>query len=120
VTDCPYERNRPNAFEWTDKAFDMLRDGRLAAEVHRHGGLESAVVVGPCPRCGHTFRYESSRDAVGVGGRALESTGPDDVDDYALVDVRCGCAGEHAGRLADERGCGIVFRIEVRPVTHDG
>jgi hypothetical protein len=117
--DLPYERNRPNAFEWTDKAFDLLDEGRLHGRVDRLAELEVATVVGVCPRCEHTFRFESSRHAVGTGGRTLESDDSTiDPNEFVPVEVRCQCKSDHDGRHDSEKGCGILFRIEVRPDQH--
>jgi hypothetical protein len=118
--DLPFERKRPNAYEWTDRAFDLLSSGKLDGRIDRRGDLEVATVVGACPRCPHQFRFESARSAVGTGGRTLGPNGPlGDPQEFEPVDVRCSCTGTHPGRQDTEAGCGIVFRIEVRPVTHD-
>jgi len=120
MNDLPYERDRPTAYAWTDKAFDMLLEGRLDGQVHRRSGLEAATVVGLCPRCEHRFRFESATVAIGTGRRTLGTGGPDpDPDEFVPVDVRCSCAGEHPGRRDGETGCGVAFRIEVRPQHHD-
>ena len=68
AVELPYERSARNAYEWTDKAFDELGTGLLQAHVHRRDGMQSAVVTGACPRCGHTFHYTTSPDAIGTGG----------------------------------------------------
>jgi hypothetical protein len=83
--------------------------------------LETATVDGACPRCSHQFRFSSSHDAVGTGGRTLEGDDETlDLDEYVPVDVCCRCRGTHPGRQDDEVGCGIAFRIEVAPEQHDG
>ncbi|MEJ2885209.1 hypothetical protein [Actinomycetospora aeridis] len=122
MTDLPYERTHPRAFAWTDKAFDLLQSGELRGEVHRRAGLETAVVAGSCPRCTHQFRFETSRDAVVTGGGGTLATRDVVTDDgeFVPIDVSCRCEGTHDGRLETEHGCGILFRIEVRPDTHDG
>jgi hypothetical protein len=120
MTDLRYERTHPNAFEWTDKAFDMLLDGRLDGQVHRRDGLEAATVAGACPRCGHQLLFETSPVAVGTGRRTLGQPGAElDPDEFVPIDVRCTCRADHPGRRESETGCGIAFRIEVRPETHD-
>lgn len=119
-TERPFERAHPNAYEWTDKAYDFLIAKRLDCHVHRRDGLQTSAVVGACPRCEHTFRFDSSPDAITTGGRTLGQGDPaPDPDDYVPVDVRCTCTGEHAGRQPGETGCGITFRIEVRAEDHD-
>jgi hypothetical protein len=99
MTDLDFERDQPNAYQWTDKAFDLLIAGKLDGRVDRRAGLEAATVVGACPRCTHHFRFESSKDAVGTGGRTLESVGSAaDPGEYVPVDVQCRCEGAHPGR----------------------
>lgn len=120
----PFERDHPNTYEWTEKAFDMLLDGRLDGHVHRRNGLEAAAVIGACPRCGHTFRFDTSQVAIGTGRHTLGSSGPPrnvplDQDEFVPVDVSCTCAAEHPGRRTEETGCGITFRVEIRPEDHD-
>lgn len=120
----PYERDRPNAYEWTDRAYDMLVAGQLEASVHRRQNLEVAVVVGACPRCRHAFRFETTNAAIGVGGRTLGPAQPGPTgearpaDDYVPVTASCTCSGEHTGRQANEHGCGITFRVETLPEEH--
>lgn len=121
MTDLPFERAAPNAYAWTDKAFDLLIVGTLVGEVHRRAGLEVAVVTGACPRCTHHFRFTSSEEAVGTGGRTLDVSESIEADDeFVPVDVACWCEGDHPGRANNEHGCGITFRIEVRPDNHHG
>jgi hypothetical protein len=120
--ELPFERHEPNAYEWTDKAFDELTAGRLQAHVHRRDGLQSAVITGACPRCTHTFTYTTSPHAIGTGAgtRSLGPAGGGAADGFVAIDVPCWCVGEHADRQPGEHGCGIVFRIEVRPEVHGG
>lgn len=121
ATELPYERVDQNAYEWTDRAYDFLVAKRLDGHVHRRGGMQTAAVVGACPRCEHTFRFDTGREAITTGGRTLGPVDPaPDADDYVPVDVTCSCTGEHAGRQPGEVGCGVTFRIEVRPEDHGG
>lgn len=121
MADLPFERTTPHAYRWTDKAFDLLIAGTLAGEVHRQAGLEVAVVSGACPRCTHQFRFTSSQEAVGTGVRTLDvSESVEDAGEYVPVDVACWCEGNHPGRVDTEHGCGITFRIDVRPDDHHG
>jgi hypothetical protein len=124
-SEIPFEREHPNAYDWTKRAYDLLQDGGLDGHVHRRSGLETATVVGLCPRCNHTFSFDSSPIAIGTGGRTLGNSGPPahdppDDDEFVPIDVTCTCTAEHPGRQAAEFGCGITFRIEVRPEDHGG
>ncbi|GEM_PF-2791187 len=118
--DLPYEQDRPNDYQWTDKAFDLLIAGSLEAHVYRRGLITVAVVAGKCPRCPHTFTYTTSDFAVGSGGQVLGGTRSVDAsDDYVPIDAAC--VGNHPGRPENqEQGCGVAFRVEALPENVDG
>src|SRR5688572_24797768 len=87
--------DRTNAYEWTDKAYDILVAGQLEASVHRRQNLEVAVVVGACPQCGHAFRFETTNVAIGVGGSTLGPAQPGPsgeakpANDYVPITASC-------------------------------
>jgi hypothetical protein len=112
-----YETSAPNAYQWTDKAYDLLQAGRLTASVHTKAGIQTATVEGDCPHCHHDVNYRQVFDAV--AGEPLSTLGERttgiDVG-YVPLTVSCQCTEFHKGRPDKiDHGCGINFRIDVLP-----
>jgi hypothetical protein len=114
----PYETGAPNAYKWTEAAYDLLRDGKLTVSIRSPGEVSTAIVSGECPYCRDDVNFSEVLDAV--TGESLGTLGwwkahtalP---DDYIPLTVSCSCTEPHAGRPADiNYGCGINFLIEVR------
>jgi hypothetical protein len=116
----PYETDAPNAYKWTEKAYDLLEKGDLTASVKSASGISTATVAGDCPYCGDNVNFSEVLDAVTgesiatLGRQDSQSALPDD-EGYVPLTVSCSCTEPHAGRPADiNHGCGINFRIEVQ------
>ena len=114
-----YEADAPNAYKWTEAAYDYLVEGKLTASVRSAGGISTATVTGACPHCGDDVNF--SEVLVAVAGESLGTLSwheaqPAQADDgYVALTVSCLCTGQHPGRPADvRRGCGINFRVEVQ------
>jgi hypothetical protein len=113
-----YERDAPNAYQWTEDAYDYLLAGKLTASIRSAGGISTAIVTGTCPHCTDDVNFSEVLDAVTgesmgtLGWRKPEPAQAD--EDYVPLTVSCTCTGQHAGRPADVRyGCGINFQVEV-------
>jgi hypothetical protein len=118
ASDKRYEKI--TAFEWTERAFELLGTGKLGAEIQqRRPGVRWSHVWGQCPRCGHRIDDWQPLSAVTglVGGRRPDFAA-DDTADVETVDIGCGCGTTHPGAPADTTGCGVSFRIELEPVPH--
>jgi hypothetical protein len=114
-----YETDAPNAYKWTETAYDYLLAGKLTASIQSAGGISTAIVTGTCPHCGDDVKFSEVLDAVtgeSMGTLSWRGTQPTQADDgYVPLTVSCSCTGQHAGRPADiHHGCGINFRVEVR------
>lgn len=114
-----YEADAPNAYKWTEIAYDYLLAGKLTASIANAGGISTATVTGTCPHCGDDVNFSEVLDAVAgesmgtLGRRGTRAAQAD--DGYVALTVSCSCTGQHAGRPADvPHGCGINFRVEVR------
>jgi hypothetical protein len=115
----PYETDAPNAYRWTETAYDLLEGGKLTASIRSAGGISTATVSGECPYCRDNVNFSEVLDAVTgestgtLGWQRAQPSQPD--DSYVPLTVSCSCTELHAGRPADiNYGCGINFRIEVR------
>jgi hypothetical protein len=116
--ELPYEMVAPNAYQWTEVAYDMLEDGRLTASITATGGIQTARVDGPCPRCEHPLNVQQILDIV--TGEDMATLGSHvatvNVDEYVPLIVPCECTEGHDGRPEGvTHGCGINFRLDVRP-----
>src|ERR1700678_4312160 len=114
----PYETEAPNAYRWTNDAFSLLICGDLIASVKDAGDVQTAIVQGKCPRCGHTFSFRQVQDAV--SGEAMTALGQRRAEresaNYVELTVSCLCEEEHPGRPpGGDHGCGINFRVDVLP-----
>ncbi len=121
MTDLPdYERDHPAAYQWTEKAFELLTEGRLRVAIADRLGVHIAEASGHCPRCDHDVDFSMELDAPlpgGLGGLGGLDQGiiiPPGAAQYATINVVCRCNGEHPGRPEGiRRGCGILFDVEV-------
>jgi hypothetical protein len=114
-----YEHDAPNAYKWTEVAYDYLLDGTLTASIRSAGGISTAVVAGTCPYCLDDVNFSEVLDAVtgeSIGTLGWRKVRPDPADvGYVPLTVTCSCTAQHAGRPADVKyGCGINFRVDVR------
>ena len=114
-----YQVDAPNAYQWTEVAYDYLLDGKLSAGIRSAGGISTASVTGTCPYCGDDVNFSEVLDAVAgesmrtLGWRATQSD--QGGDGYTPLTVSCWCTGQHPGRPTGiSHGCGINFQIDVR------
>ncbi|GGN99361.1 hypothetical protein [Nocardia rhizosphaerihabitans] len=117
--DLPFELKNPTAYQWTEKAYDLLLTDALTVALTVRHRIEIATASGDCPRCGHDVQFSMERDAPipgTIGGLGTEDSSM--TEDYVAVDVECRCKGGHPGRPDGiSKGCGIVFRTEVQRTT---
>jgi hypothetical protein len=114
-----YQVDAPNAYEWTEVAYDYLIDGKLTASIRSTGGISTATVTGTCPYCEDDVNFSEVLDAVtgeSPGTLSRRAARPVQVDDvYVPLTVSCFCTGQHPGRpVGVSHGCGINFQVEVR------
>jgi hypothetical protein len=114
-----YQVDAPNAYQWTEVAYDYLLDGKLSTSIRHAGGISTASVTGTCPYCGDDVNFSEVLDAVaGESMRTLGRRGTQsdqDGDGYMPLTVSCCCTGQHPGRPPGiSHGCGINFQVEVR------
>jgi hypothetical protein len=114
-----YQADAPNAYEWTEVAYDYLLDGKLTATIRALGGISTATVTGTCPYCKDDVKFSEVLDAVAgesLGTLSRRSAQPVRADDgYVALTVSCSCTGAHPGRPAGvSYGCGVNFQVEVR------
>ncbi|MBA9002837.1 hypothetical protein [Thermomonospora cellulosilytica] len=111
-----YETERPFDYRWTQEAYSMLLSGELQAKAIRKGSVGIFHISGACPRCGHYFEQSDVLEAVTTGERARETPEPErrqnEGSEYAEADVACACSEPHTGRPANDKGCGIKFRVD--------
>lgn len=113
-----YETRNPNAYKWTDDAFQLLNKKKLHARLIDQAGVTIAEASGECPRCHDDVSFTMELDAPlpgttrGLGEPSLAA--PSRTMEYVPFDVVCHCRGNHPGRPDGvEKGCGIIFRVEV-------
>lgn len=114
----PYEKAAPNAYTWTERAYDALLAGRMTAEIRTLSDISTARIGGPCPRCEHPIEYSKILDVVTgerVGTLGDDSIGKDAVaDEYLSIVASCQCGEAHDGRPDGvSHGCGINFTVEI-------
>lgn len=114
-----YQVDAPNAYKWTEVAYDYLLDGKLTASVRSTGGISTATVTGACPYCEDDVNFSEVLDAVtGESMGTLSRRAAEPVpagDGYVPLTVSCCCTGQHPGRPPGiSHGCGINFQVEVR------
>lgn len=117
-TPLPYEKTAPNAYTWTERAYDALVAGRMTAEIHTLSGISTAKIAGPCPRCDHPVDYSVILDVV--TGERVGTLGHDTIDiavvadEYLSIVAACRCGEAHEGRPDGvAHGCGINFIVEI-------
>jgi hypothetical protein len=115
-----YEAAAPNAYQWTEVAYDYLVDGKLTASITSAGGISTATVTGTCPYCADDVNFSEVLDAVTgesigtLGWRRLRPAPAKAGVDYVPLTVSCSCTVQHPGRPAGvPHGCGINFKVEV-------
>ena len=98
-------------FDWTVRAFQSLREGRLHGRVFAADGVLSSHVWGECPRCAHAIDVRQVHTAVVTGPhRAVE---PADEPPTLPIDIACRCGSPHEHAPGSATGCGVSFRIEL-------
>ncbi|MDR1443073.1 MAG: hypothetical protein LBJ02_11985 [Bifidobacteriaceae bacterium] len=111
----PFETARPTAYEWTEKAYDLLLDGKLVVGSVMANGVRIIAAQGQCPRCDDDVAFVMETHApLPATSRSLGASA-EVADEYEAIEVTCRCAGSHPGRpeQAAQRGCGIAFRVDV-------
>ncbi|KAB1988308.1 hypothetical protein [Streptomyces triticiradicis] len=99
-------------FRWTQRAFDLLQEELLTVDPHEAGGAPCFVISGPCPRCEHHMTDRQVTTALaGLAGPDRGAEGRPSAE--VLLDVTCGCVGEHGNAPEGKVGCGASFRIAV-------
>ena len=112
-----YNLADPLGYQWTKKAYQLLKDGSLTASITSAGGVEIARVDGKCPYCEDTIPYKEVREAATEG--TTGKTPGEDVQKravaprYGAITVTCGCSVAHPNDPAKGTGCGTTFRLEV-------
>lgn len=109
-----YETDDPYDYRWTRQAFDAIQEGRLHRKIIRSDEKAvAAAVFGACPRCEDPLSFSLPLSAVITGSGVLghDETRPGTTHP---VDVTCGCETTHPGAPSGVKGCGIVFRVEVK------
>lgn len=114
-------------YSWTEKAFNMLKQGDLQGEMTIRDGIITSCVWGSCPRCNHALDDRQTHTAVTnlMGGTRRGSSGSGTPDGIGIgsvffaVDVSCGCGNSHPDAPTGTSGCGVSFRVELPlpPVT---
>lgn len=128
-----------NAYEWTEKAFDLMTEGLLSVQLT---GADAGHVQaqGQCPRCEHDVEYSFDETIVvpqgpgglldartvklvegaptrGKGTRITTRPGSAglnlDMPQFVRVKVLCQCRKTHPGRSDEHRGCGALFHTDL-------
>lgn len=123
----PYARGvEVNDYQWTDKAYELLLEGKLVVTRSANGG--EVIATGQCPRCGHDVDFSflptislpyggrgTTRGGAGtLGGDSGRPAGAKAAEpEYVTVPILCQCGEEHQGRPSSDRGCGIMFNVEM-------
>ncbi|WP_018685266.1 hypothetical protein [Actinokineospora enzanensis] len=97
------------AFEWTERAFELVRAREIAVRTVVSDGVVSAVLAGPCPRCGHHLVDRQVGSAVTEVRAAGAAVGPR----VMVLDISCGCGQPHDGAPDHVTGCGVAFRVQL-------
>ena len=93
---------------WAERAYQMLQDGSLHAEIMQAHSVLSFHVSGSCPRCGDPIDDWQPGSAL----TGLLTTRGSGTYQSQHVDVTCGCGQMHDGAPEMITGCGVSFRIE--------
>jgi hypothetical protein len=93
--DVPWDEVTPIAWE------EELARQRWAEERDSEGRLVAYTLLVPCPRCQH-------QDAIDLEFRLkiLVDRAVTPPSLHPEIYLECECTGEHAGRPADQKGCG--------------
>lgn len=116
-----YETARPAAYQWTENALKLLKNGDLTVSFDTRSDVLTAIVQGECPRCSHQFSVHKILTAVAGEPLATLSTNSLKVarkmPTWVNLTVSCACSEPHSGRPhGDGRGCGVTFGIQaMRP-----
>jgi hypothetical protein len=88
----------------------------LTNSFERREADELLVLNGECPRCSHRFQAELPlTPQMVVPGRGLTGMSASGLTAGPVEHiVRCGCAQDHEGRPAEEKGCGAMAKLVVR------
>lgn len=117
--DLPFAQSGRNDYRWTERAYDLLTQGRLAVAITGVGEDTAVVATGECPRCTHDVAYSHAErivapEAAGAGPGSTAVEPRDRTGAYVGVDVVCWCDNPHPGRPTSlGRGCGVVFTADV-------
>ena len=111
----PYEHAAPTAYQWTEKAFELLSSGALTVAVRTDHDVQVAEASGTCPRCTDDVAFTQVLDAVtGEDYGTLGETVTAVIDPYRTIVVACRCSGTHADRPEGVKtGCGISFKVDI-------
>jgi len=115
-SDIPYQIEAPNAYGWTERAYDLLQEGKLGVTIATTSGVRTAIVGGACPNCQDEVNFRQVLDTV--TGDSLSTLGRyhrgTEHDRYLTLTVSCRCTERHEGRPdAVAHGCGINFVVDV-------
>jgi hypothetical protein len=117
--DMPFAQSGRNDYRWTERAYDLLTQGKLTVTVTGSGEDAAVVATGECPRCDHDVAYSHPEqivvpDAADAGALKTDAGQRNRRGVYAGVDVVCWCDNPHPDRPASlGRGCGIVCTADV-------
>jgi len=115
--DLPYEKDAPNAYQWTEAAYELLGNG-LDADITTVHDISTVRVVGKCPRCKHHMLFEQVLDIVSgedVGFLHDTLTRAAVADQWLEIAASCRCGEGHKDRPEGiTTGCGINFRIDLQ------
>jgi hypothetical protein len=117
----PFNTTDPLGIKWTEKAFELLQSGALAADVIVKSGVKIVRVDGTCPYCEDHLHYTDSLTAVTEGSEGIlppsgggrDRLAADGEPIYEEFTVTCGCSEAHEGDPKKGTGCGTSFRVSV-------
>src|SRR5437667_12304412 len=95
-----YSPGTPVERQWTERAFEFLREGKLKVTVRSLVGVSAVRVEGLCPYCEDYLDVEkmltvtTEGSAAGDRGVATKS-GRTVLPRWAPVDLTCGCDTQH-------------------------
>jgi hypothetical protein len=107
-----------NDYTWTEKAYDLVVAGELAASAREDArtGVLTVVASGPCPRCGDHLDLTAQLSAVAdtvttLGDKKVTA------ERWVRFPVTCGCGRVHGQAPDGATGCNATFALEllVRP-----
>jgi hypothetical protein len=121
VVPVPFNTTDPFAMKWTDRAFDLLKNGKMSAHIVTVEGIKAARIDGSCPYCDDQIHLTEPLTAITQGSDGFLGRGIASRDEAELtgsvrfqdVTITCGCNEPHAGDPNKSTGCGTSFRISV-------